>query len=477
MAARLSPSANLLRNSRLFSLPPTLSPPRQPPTSSFVSESDTATLPYPIRPSITTPDSSLARGDWGLKRPLPAKSTTRSSSSPIVRVNHLDTYEHITDFESAADHTLTLKKWQELSLPISIPHNTGVPVQIGGGRHESVFDTTVDNTHESPNVQTPNTQRYRFRGPWLAGQTPVDFEAYLKKVRHQKPGFLQKLRQLLSERQLVEMRRTAMDEGKDLNGLQNNYELSDEEFESALRALRADPASLGPAIYQLLDLAPPPIPPTDRISMSNWAHSPSNVSSTEYGNRGPPATHPSAGLSYLRTKAHIGNHPIAGPQRQTAPVQARILRPKKRIRGNNVKALAGVAGIVTEDINSHAFREFNAPQGITELNPEIPGGAKYWVQPVRASVNPDGKISLAIDRANESTMAIHGVSAPEESLPDYVHGEDRSFGPSSSRHRRRVSPFKVHTDANPNTEGEGSQGTKQFLNLFKKGVSNSNTSR
>src|SRR5947207_4919817 len=110
MAARVSPAANLLRKSRLFALPPSLSPPVQPPTSSQVSESDTATLPYPIRAAIETPRSSLARGDWGLKRPLPSKSTTTSSSSPVVRVNYLDTFEHITDFESAADHTVTLEK-------------------------------------------------------------------------------------------------------------------------------------------------------------------------------------------------------------------------------------------------------------------------------------------------------------------------------------------------------------------------------
>src|SRR5690348_438613 len=111
MAARVSPTANLLRKSRLFSLPPSLSPPAPTATSSRVSESETATLPYPIRAAIETPSSSLANGDWGLKRPLPSKSTTGSSSTPVVRVNKLDTFEHITDFESAADHTVTLKKW------------------------------------------------------------------------------------------------------------------------------------------------------------------------------------------------------------------------------------------------------------------------------------------------------------------------------------------------------------------------------
>src|SRR5947207_14955187 len=129
-----------------------------------------------MRPAIETPRSSVARGDWGLKRPLPSKSTTTSSSSPVVRVNNLDTFEHITDFESAADHTVTLEKWQELSFPISLTKPPGISVRQGGGHHQSVFESASDNSHESTSLESPNPQRQRFKGPWLAGKTEMQFE-------------------------------------------------------------------------------------------------------------------------------------------------------------------------------------------------------------------------------------------------------------------------------------------------------------
>ncbi|KLJ06878.1 hypothetical protein EMPG_17632 [Blastomyces silverae] len=403
MAARLSPTANLFRKSRLFALPPTLTPPTKAASSSQIAESDTATLPYPIRAAIVTPDSSLARGDWGLKRPLPAKSTIQSSSTPVVRINALDTFEHVTDFESAGDHVKTLAKWQELSLPISLPKNNGIAIQVGGGNHESVFESKIDNTHETPNTPAPDSKRFRFGGPWIAGQTDIEFDRYLASVRRRKPEFMHKLRQL-----------------KPPN-------ISEKEFQAALRTLRADPTALGPIISKFLDLPPPPQTPSHRIHLSSWSAAPSEASSAEYGRRGPPKTHPSAGLSYLRTGAQIVNHPVVGPQKHPRPVPARILRPKRRHRGNAYKAVVGVGGIVTEDVNAHAFKEHNGPGGITDFDPDVPGGSKYWVHPVRASVTSEGKISLAIDRASDTAKALHGGLPEAAPLPDYVRGTQRTF--------------------------------------------------
>ncbi|PGH21405.1 hypothetical protein AJ80_03322 [Polytolypa hystricis UAMH7299] len=451
-AARLSPTANLLRQSRLFALPPTLSPPAKAATSSRVFESDTATLPYPIRASIATPDSSLARGDWGLKRPLPAKSTTQSSSNPVVRINQLDTFEHITDFESASDHVVTLKKWQELSIPISRPRTTGISIRAGGGRHESVFESTTDNTDGS--LGQEEVQRYRFRGPWLAGQTDVEFDTYLKTARRQKSEFLSNLRELVAARRLADSRRKAMDSGKDLSGLRNAAPLTDEQFETALRQLRANPAALGPAIYQFLDLAPPPRVPSDRVHVKRWGHPASNVATTEYAQAGPPVTHPSAGLSYLRTGALVDNHASFGPQIHSKPAIARILKPKRRQNGSTFKAVAGVAGVVTEDINAHAFREINGPSGISDLDPYAPGGAKYWVRPVLATINPAGKVKLYIDRATDTAKAIHGVLPPKEPLPDFVPGQGL---------RPTIAPLK-HTSTR--ASGGASAETKDFLDAL-----------
>ena len=149
---RLSPAATLLRQSRLFALPASLTPPTQDVSSQPAGRSDTATLPYPIRAAIETPLSSLNRGDWGLKRPLPLKSTTKSGT-PVIRIQGgIDTREHVVDFESAADHALTLRKWQELHLPIS------KPVTSSSRQHEigrTVFDPSFDNT------TIPSTPRSR----------------------------------------------------------------------------------------------------------------------------------------------------------------------------------------------------------------------------------------------------------------------------------------------------------------------------
>lgn len=430
--ARLSPTANLLRRSRLFALPPSLNPPAQPPTSNKIAESDTATLPYPIRASIQTPPSSLARGDWGLKRPLPAKSTTRSSSSPVVRVKDVDTFEHITDFESAADHTFTLQKWQELSLPVSLP-TLQRDSTFGQGRHESVFESKSDRTDQSYGSKDQQYSRYKFEGPWLPGQTNAEFETYLKEIRHRKGELLGKLEEVLRKRLAAKSRRDAMDQGKDISEAQETAKLSKSQLLKAIRELRSDPQALGPIVSGLLDLAPPPRVPGDRLTKKHFAPSPSNVSATAYADEGPPTTHPSAGLSYLRTQSHMDNHPIFGPQEHHKPVEARILRSKKPVQGNALKALAGVAGVVTEDINPHAFKEDNAPQGITFFNPDIPGGAKYWVRATRSSINSNGKIILATDRARDELKAVHGAMDTKKPLPDVVQGGDRTVSPLDSK--------------------------------------------
>ena len=116
----LSPTSHLLRNSRLFSLPNPL--PRPPVSESFgagiTKASDTATLPYPTHQAIATTKASLARGDWGLKRAIPSRSHIVQTSDPVLRVTQLDTIEHVTDFDSAADHVRTRQKWEEMGVPM-----------------------------------------------------------------------------------------------------------------------------------------------------------------------------------------------------------------------------------------------------------------------------------------------------------------------------------------------------------------------
>ncbi|KAJ5569753.1 uncharacterized protein N7459_009183 [Penicillium hispanicum] len=406
-SARLSPTANLLRKSRLFALPQALQPPQEPPSSRTVNESSTATLPHPIRASIVTPPSSLARGDWGLKRALPAKSTSEKSSRPVVRIQALDTYEHVTDFESAADHTMTLEKFQELHMPMSLPSKVNYATSIVP-RHQSPFETHLDNTDTSQNLGEPGTKQYRHSGPWLAGQSQAEFDIYLKQVRLQKPELLQKLRERLVAKRYSEARKQAQDNGEDLAGLEPPT-VSDEEFQTYIKSLREDPFALGPAVFDVLDLPSPPAVPSERIGRKYFQSPGTKLSAAEYAVSGPPKTHPSAGLSYTRSHALTYNHPQYGPQAYQRPVEARILRPKGRFKGRVSKAIAGIGGIAVEDLNAMTFVDQGMPPGLTYFDATIPGGAKYHVTPIRASVDSEGRIGLSSYRAGATSKAPYGI--------------------------------------------------------------------
>lgn len=403
-AARLSPTANLLRKSRLFALPQALTP-VEAPTSRPYAESDTATRPHPIRASIVTPASSLARGDWGLKRPLPAKSTSQKSSRPVVRINELDTFEHVTDFESASDHTVTLEKFQELHMPISLPAKVHFSSNMVT-RHHSVFDQDVDNTEASENIDQPDIKQIRHTGPWLSGLTDAEFAAYLKKVQKQKPQLVSKLRERFLEKRMAEIRNQAQDKGEDLENLPAPTE---EDFQTYLKTLRADPFALGPVVYELLDLPATAPVPNERMPKKYYQSPPSKMASPEYVTSGPPITHPSAGLSYARSHASIYNHPQYGPQAHPRPVEARILRPRGRVRGKSGKPILGVGGIAVEDTSTIAFSEQGGPAGLSAFDPSIPGGARYHVTPIRAFVGSTGRISLITSRATTNAKAPYGI--------------------------------------------------------------------
>lgn len=144
----LSPTANLLRNSRLFSLPnPLPRPPVSETSGAGISRaSDTATLPYPTHQAIATTKSSLARGDWGLKRPLPSRSFLVQVSDPVLRIKQLDTIEHVTDFDSAADHVRTRQKWEEMGVPMMKGMTQMRDYDLSGTPPAGAFEVRDDTT-------------------------------------------------------------------------------------------------------------------------------------------------------------------------------------------------------------------------------------------------------------------------------------------------------------------------------------------
>ena len=394
---RFSPTANLLRTSRLFSLPPPLPRPSSDLTASSSFESDTATLPRPIYAAIETTPSSLGRGDWGLKRPLPLKSTT-TTSTPTINVEHVDSIDHITDFSSAGDHVLTLRKWQELGTALSMPEEKRTKAS---GLHEhhpsSVFESRHDNTFQDDS--DPSKQRWKYKGPWLAGKTEGEFRRYMEKdVKMRRLEFKRFLRERLAEEKTIARRREVTESGEDPE-LADSVSVSEEDIDVYARRLRADKPKLRKLVEEYLDLPR------------------KQGSATSYDNKGPPTTHPSAGLSYLRTGSYTYNHPFLGPQEEQAPVNARIIRPQVTTTAYRYdKALLGVGGIVAED-DRHSFSRDGT--GLTSYDPDIPGGAKIYIRaPTSASVDPRGRIELFTRRSGNTASA--NIAQGNYNHPDRV---------------------------------------------------------
>jgi hypothetical protein len=321
-------------------------------------------------------------------------------------VHALDTYEHVTDFESAADHTMTLEKFQEMHIPMSLPFKVNYATSVMP-RHQSPFETHLDNTQNSQGLHETGAKQFRHTGPWLAGQNEAEFAAYLKQVTRNKPEIMRKLREQFVAKRSAELRKVAQDNGEDLEAIPST--VTDAEFNTYIKTLRDDPFALGPVIFELLDLASPPAVPSERIGRKFYQPSGTKLSSPEYAITGPPKTHPSAGLSYTRSHALIKNHPKFGPQAYQRPVEARVLRPKGRFKGRMARALAGIGGIAVEDLNSMTFVEQGTPPGLTFFDASIPGGGKYWVTPIRAAIDSEGRIGLSSYRASATAKAPYGI--------------------------------------------------------------------
>jgi Mitochondrial ribosomal protein subunit len=388
--ARLSPAASLLRNSRLFSVPPPLSPP-----GSLASES--ATQPHPLHAAIETPYNSWERGDWGFKRSLPLKSTIKAGITTIRVQKGIDSIEHITDFESAGDHVLTLQKWKELNLPIRFIK------KAARDESTSVFEPSLDNV-SLPDSSTQ--RRWRYKGPWLAGQTGWEFDALLRRVRDRKPEFQRFIRARLSAERSASRRQEAIGAGADLEPGES-VSVTDEEVDEYMRYLRATPSSFGPLIAEFLDLPEgPKSTATATPSLENFTYGRTTVAAEAYREMGPPKTHPSAGISYYRSGAHVYNHPVFGPQESNPPVVARVIRPSIRRKA----ATLGIAGFVAGGSSSSKLQPPN-----TDAWQPTPGGPTMVVRPTVAVIGSDGRVILNAEKPQQDSKRVYGLA--QESKP------------------------------------------------------------
>ncbi|KAI9755658.1 MAG: hypothetical protein M1815_004762 [Lichina confinis] len=404
-----SPAANLLRNSRLFSLPPPL--PR--PAEQVQRTPETATLPYPTFAAITTPTSSLVRGDWGLKRPLPLKST-RATTTPVIRIGPVDNIVHITEFASAADTAITLKKWQELAVPMSNAASTARGSRSFFDVHDP-FRWDLDRTTAPPKGTAPTARahRWRFSSPWIAGMSEAEFVQHLATtIRRRKDEFREYLRSK-ARTERAQSRHTYMTE-QDGSASGGGEEVTDQELDEYIRRLRDRDQTLRSSIATFLDL---PEAATDghRSTDSDRADL-----DRGYAETGPPRTHPSAGLSYLRTGAVLTNDPLRGPLEGPPPVEARVIRPMHSTSGQKITQFLGVAGVVSDNIMS----AMGSKSKTSPIDPDVHGGQKMWVRPTRVSVDSKGRIKVRVEPTESDASSVSSSSSSSSAIDSFRRSRD-----------------------------------------------------
>lgn len=463
----LSPTANLLRNSRLFALPNPLPRPNVGETygAGVTRASDTATLPYPTHQAIATTKSSLARGDWGLKRPLPARSRLLQVSDPVLRVTQLDTIEHVTDFDSAADHVRTRQKFEELGMPMmkgmaqmkeydlsgtppqgafevrddTTSYDTALGMDEAGLYLQALKENSKRNANGSkefkpfrpPPVDAAvhNSRRWKHQGPWLPGMNADDFTAYLsKEISKRRSEFNSYLREFVKNeiyttRQLAASRDgevAPMDAQEAEKWKQERSkqwaQISEQDIKAGIKSLRRETANNPLASKLVTKLIVPFLRlPTIRFKYTAYAEDASNRDIEQYQfdqETAPLSTHPSAGLGYLRTRAYIANHPILGPQSSPSPVPARVVQPRTTSRAKESYAKLGVGGFVANDqyrstdISSSSRANFSNSRDVETIDIDTPGGRKVLVQPMFGSVSNDGRIHIKLKRSTGAEVQV-----------------------------------------------------------------------
>lgn len=356
-------------------------------------------------------------------------------------MNRLDSFERVTEYESAADHTLTLKKFQELHIPMSAPIEKGINI-VGSKRaqqHRSVFEE--DSDYIDPRNLKPGEEakRWKFKGPWITGQTEFEFTEYLKKdVRGRKDGFHQYLREEYVRQYNVEVNKSARD-SEDGPVHITLADVTEDQLNAYVRQLRSleNRSTLFRLVRQFLDLAPAAkadeyakglqkntdeysktLAPASTASKDSETAEKDMGGQNPYAVSGPPKTHPSAGLSYLRDLCYIENHPIHGPQQDRRPVPARVILPQEGLGGKDPKL--GVAGVVIDTpIHATGFNhsnlgtkranfasdEFFIP-GLKSIEPNKVGGSKVWLKIDHANITPQGRINLSTSKASEMSVRV-----------------------------------------------------------------------
>lgn len=315
-----------------------------------------------------------------------------------------------------------------MGIPLTqrIKEDTGGYESGAHGRH-SVFEAEFDSIAEPDgSVRGEEDTRWKFKGPWLAGQTDGEFNEYLREdVRKRKTEFQTYLRAECATALTKKARTLAIEAAEDIPADLKAEDVTDEQLTEFVRSLRNGRSELYKLIRKFLDLPPaPPIKPVEvteeiidilkktGVSLTDG----STRSKSPYAQHGPPKTHPSAGLAYGLTTCHTYNHPIHGPQKDPPPVQARVVKPRNSATGAFGIAL-GVGGFVTEvprgaasfNVGMQSSRRKGSVKlhpGLQNIEPEKVGGSKIWVKPSFACVDPKGRVILEVEDGNSDAIAV-----------------------------------------------------------------------
>lgn len=412
----MSPGGALLRASRMFSLPQAIPSPPGDYQAATSYNSETATQNFPTLQTVTAPENFRQRGDWGFKRNFPMRSTAKTST-PYLRVKQVDSIEHVTDFASAADHTLSLEKWQEMNIAITLPHfipeSATQTISSLDIRPESVFESKYDFTAlDSDKKAQAGQMRWKYGGPWLANMTQGEFQKYIKKdVRGRKSEFRQYLRERLAPRLTQDLRDRATAKGGDEAAKVAEVaevrpgDITEEQLTDYLRELRQDRHALYEVVGEFLDLAPIESPmETDRLGDLAPMQTRTLERENPYALHGPPITHPSAGLSYLRTSAYLDNHPAYGPLKMHPPIKGRVFVSSYDANTLGKTGTLGIGGFIVG--NKSTKEEIRTSGATRSFDPSAYGGQKVWAQVYSAQVNSQGRVLLHAEEASPSPRMI-----------------------------------------------------------------------
>lgn len=324
----------------------------------------------------------------------------------------MDSTEHITDFQSASDHTMTLRKFQELNMSISLPAARvhGIPEKGILVRHPtSVFEEDGDITAMGPEqAQSTESNRWKFKGPWLAGMTDGEFSKWLEKsVRTRRAEFHAYLKEVLAKELTQDQSSQAARDELPAPPALKGSNITEAQFIDYLRDIRQDRLVLFRHVSRFLDLAPLTTEPKYITEMK--INRPQDFDKENpYSTHGPPITHPSAGLSYLRTPNFMDNHPIYGPQKYHPVVKARVVKPMHVATGVHVPVI-GVAGFIAERANDHKVlgRAVRSPRqkALSNLELEGRGGHKLYYQVDSATVDSSGRVRITVSDPPAHSMS------------------------------------------------------------------------